>query len=258
MQILKVSITICQLPWWTRWLEEQHEPYMENTSKEFFAPTLMSGLSQSSDFGRAHMFPLFQPAIQALTSKQPCNICKCNICKVFLASQMRKKHPSLQESVFTDGRDGLHHLQVPFRLEYSSSSHPWPATFGINKWLCWLLGKKSCQTYWILNKMVLVQSLYLTVAEEPPAAPATNISMAGSLCKIEIIKKNQSLGTDTLVASWVYVFQAKPLRRLYWTGHFAPTSRGLSFFLMISVKSKKFLQKLREVRDWTDTWNCCL
>lgn len=71
-------------------LTGRHELYMENTFKEFFAPTLMSGLSQSLNFGRAHMFPLFQPAIQALTSKQP-----CNICKVLLASQMRKKHPKV-------------------------------------------------------------------------------------------------------------------------------------------------------------------
>lgn len=66
---------------------------MENTSKEFFAPTLTSGLSQSLNFGRVHMFPLFQPAIQALTSKQP-----CNICKVLLASQMRKNHPKVTAS----------------------------------------------------------------------------------------------------------------------------------------------------------------
>lgn len=79
-----VSITVVDL------LTRRHEPFMENTFKEFFAPTLMSGLSQSLNFGRAHMFPLFQPAIQALTSKQP-----CNICKVLLASQMRKKHPKV-------------------------------------------------------------------------------------------------------------------------------------------------------------------
>lgn len=71
-------------------LTGRHEPYMENTFKEFFAPTLMSGLTQSLNFGRVHMFPLFHPAIQALTSKQP-----CNICKVLLASQMRKKHPKV-------------------------------------------------------------------------------------------------------------------------------------------------------------------
>lgn len=71
-------------------LTGRHEPYMENTFKEFFAPTLMSGLSQSLNFGRVHMFPLFHPAIQALTSKQP-----CNICKALLASQMRKKHPKV-------------------------------------------------------------------------------------------------------------------------------------------------------------------
>lgn len=43
MQILKVNIDtgVCKLLWWTCWLEEQYEPYMENTSKEFFAPTLM-------------------------------------------------------------------------------------------------------------------------------------------------------------------------------------------------------------------------
>lgn len=92
MQILKVNIDtgVCKLLWWTCWLEEQYEPYMENTSKEFFAPTLMSGLSQSLNFGRAHTFPLFQPVIQALTSKQP-----CNICEVLLASQMRKEHPKV-------------------------------------------------------------------------------------------------------------------------------------------------------------------
>lgn len=111
MQILKVNINIGQLPWWTRWLEKQHEPYMENTFKEFFTPTLMSGLSQSLNFGRACMFPLFQPAIQALTSKQP-----FNICKVLLASQMRKKHPSFQDSVFTDGTTACTTAKFPSTL----------------------------------------------------------------------------------------------------------------------------------------------
>lgn len=44
-----VSITVVDL------LTGRHELYMENTFKEFFAPTLMSGLSQSLNFGRAHV-----------------------------------------------------------------------------------------------------------------------------------------------------------------------------------------------------------
>lgn len=52
---VKINTGVYQLLWWTCWLEEQHEPYMENTSKEFFSPTSMSGLSQSLNFGRAHV-----------------------------------------------------------------------------------------------------------------------------------------------------------------------------------------------------------
>lgn len=186
MNILKVNINIGQLPWWTCWLEEKHKPYTENTCKEFFTPTLMSGLSQSLNFGRAHMFPLFQPAIQALASKQ-----LCNICKVLLANQMRKKHPSFQESVFTDDRMAcitsdfpstlntlLHNIHVQQHLVSTSDCADY-------------LGTRVTKTYWILNKMVLMQlpHLTVTVAEEPPPAAAANIRMAGSLCKMKNILK---------------------------------------------------------------------
>lgn len=94
MQMLKgnIKVGVYQLQQGTRQLlcrlREQQKPYKENSSKESFSAALMFGLSQSLNFGRVYMFPLFQPAIQALTSKQP-----CKTHKVLSVSQKRKNTP---------------------------------------------------------------------------------------------------------------------------------------------------------------------